>query len=52
LEAELEAVVTAAGFKSFEITWRANVFEGAPEQSSAESFGTLGINFHARKSNA
>lgn len=39
----------AAGFIHFEITWRADVFEGAPQSSSAASFGTLGINFRARK---
>jgi hypothetical protein len=39
----------AAGFEGFEITWRAAVFEGAPQQSSAAQFGTLGINFCARK---
>jgi hypothetical protein len=33
----------------FEITWRANVFIGAPQSSSAADFGTLGINFRARK---
>ncbi len=33
----------------FEITWRAEVFSGAPQQSSAANFGTLGINFRARK---
>jgi hypothetical protein len=33
----------------FEITWRADVFSGAPQASSAASFGTLGINFRARK---
>ena len=32
----------------FEITWRADVFAGAPQASSAASFGTLGINFRAR----
>jgi hypothetical protein len=42
-------VVLAAGFRDFEITWRADVFEGAPQQSSAASFGTLGVNFRARK---
>jgi hypothetical protein len=40
----------AAGFVSFEITWRADVFSGAPQESSAADFGTLGINFRARKS--
>lgn len=39
----------AAGFVDFEITWRADVFDGAPQQSSAANFGTLGINFRARK---
>lgn len=39
----------AAGFIHFEITWRADVFEGAPQSSSAASFGTLGINFQAHK---
>ena len=33
----------------FEITWRADVFGGAPQSSSAAQFGTLGINFRARK---
>jgi hypothetical protein len=31
------------------VTWRADVFSGAPQQSSAASFGALGINFRARK---
>ena len=39
----------AAGFVGFEITWQADVFSGAPQQSSAADFGTLGINFRARK---
>jgi len=39
----------AAGFVGFEITWRADVFGGAPQSSSAAAFGTLGINFRARK---
>jgi hypothetical protein len=38
-----------AGFVDFEITWRADVFSGAPQASSAANFGTLGINFRARK---
>jgi TusA-related sulfurtransferase len=45
----LEATVVAAGFVDFEITWRADVFSGAPQSSSAANFGTLGINFRARK---
>lgn len=39
----------AAGFVGFEITWRADVFSGAPQSSSAAEFGTQGINFRARK---
>lgn len=39
----------AAGFVDFAITWRADVFSGAPQSSSAASFGTLGITFRARK---
>jgi hypothetical protein len=39
----------AAGFMDFEITWRADVFSGAPQASSAANYGTLGINFRARK---
>jgi len=41
--------VVMAGFVDFEITWRADVFDGAPQESSAASFGTVGINFRARK---
>ena len=39
----------AAGFVDFEITWQADVFDGAPQASSAAEFGTQGINFRARK---
>ena len=39
----------AAGFEGFEITWRKDVFGGAPQEGSAANFGTLGINFRARK---
>lgn len=39
----------ASGFVEFAITWRADVFSGAPQSSSAANFGTLGINFRARK---
>ena len=37
-----------AGFQGFEITWRADVFSGAPQHTSAATFGTLGINFRAQ----
>ena len=39
----------AAGFVAFEITWQADVFSGAPQASSAAAFGTVGVNFRARK---
>lgn len=45
-------MVVAAGFTGFEIAWRADVFAGAPQQSSAEKFGTLGINFRASRPGA
>ncbi len=43
----MQATIEAAGFESFEITWRADVFGGAPQESSAADFGTKGINFRA-----
>ena len=49
MEAELQATVVAAGFINFEITWRKDVFAGAPQDSSAASFGTVGINFKSQK---
>jgi hypothetical protein len=42
-------MVRSAGFTDFEITWRADVFAGAPQASSAAAFGTIGINFRARR---
>ena len=44
--------VIGAGFVGFEITWRGDVFSGAPQASSAAKFGTLGINFRARKASS
>ena len=41
--------VEGAGFQGFEITRRLDVFSGAPQESSAAAFGTLGITFGARK---
>ena len=49
LTPDKQATVVAAGFTEVEITWRAEVFEGAPQASSASKFGTVGINFRARK---
>ena len=31
------------------MTWRADVFRGAPQHTSAAALGTLGVNFRARK---
>ena len=45
----MQLEVVAAGFVDFEITWRADIYSDAPQQSSAAEFGTLGINFRARK---
>lgn len=39
----------ATGFVDFAISWRADVFRGAPQASSATDFGTVGITFGARK---
>lgn len=39
----------AAGFTGFAITWRGEVYEGAVQASSAKQFGTMGVNFRARK---
>ena len=41
--------MVGAGFVGFEITWRGDVFNGATQSSSAAKYGTLGINFRARK---
>lgn len=43
------ATVVAAGFTRFEIISRVDVYADAPQSSSAAKFGTLGINFRARK---
>ena len=45
----MQLAVVAAGFVDFEITWRADIYYDAPQSSSAAEFGTLGINFRARK---
>ena len=43
----------AAGFEGFELTWKKNVFEGAPRPSKdAEAFGTRGVTFRALKPEA
>ena len=44
--------VVVAGFVDFEITWRGDVYSGAPQSSSAAKYGTLGVNFRARKASS
>ena len=41
--------MVGAGFVDFEIIWRGDVYGGAAQSSSAAKYGTLGINFRARK---
>ena len=45
----MHTTVVMAGFVDFEITGQADVFSDAPQAGSAASFGTVGINFRARK---
>jgi hypothetical protein len=45
-------VIVAAGFVDVRIPWRGDVFAGAPQSSSAEKFGTLGIDIRARKASS
>lgn len=47
----MEAIVAQAGFLEFEITWKKDVFSGAPQQTNAAAFGTQGVNYRARKPN-
>ena len=37
LDAELQTVVVTAGFVDFEITWKENIYAGAPQESNAEN---------------
>ena len=48
-EGSVASLVVATGFADFAITWRADVFSGAPQASTAAAFGTTGINVRARK---
>ncbi len=43
---------TAAGLVEFEIICRGDVYSGAVQSSSATRYGTLGINFRARKASS
>jgi len=31
------------------VPWRADVFRGAPQDKNSATFGTLGVNFRARR---
>jgi len=46
------ALLAECGFEEIEVPWRADVFRGAPQDTSSAKFGTLGINFRARKAAA
>jgi SAM-dependent methyltransferase len=46
---ELESLVAAAGFTDVEVIAGSDVFAGAPQQSSAASFGTRGAGVRARR---
>jgi hypothetical protein len=48
-EGSVASLVVAAGFVDCAITWRADVFSGAPQARSAAAFGPTGINVRARK---
>ncbi|HJS19581.1 MAG TPA: methyltransferase domain-containing protein [Anaerolineales bacterium] len=49
LKVQLERKVAAAGFKNIEVVWGKDVFSGAPQQSDAAEFGTLGVTIRASK---
>jgi SAM-dependent methyltransferase len=49
LKAQLERKVAAAGFNNIEVIWGKDVFSGAPQQSDAAEFGTLGVTIRASK---
>ena len=42
-------MLAECGFDEIEVPWRADVFRGAPQDKNSASFGTLGVNFRARK---
>ena len=49
LEDELVALVEEAGFRDVEVRRGVDVFDGAPQQSSAADFGTVGAGITGRK---
>ena len=38
-----------SGFEDFAIVSRIDIYTGAPQESKAAAFGTIGITFRARK---
>ena len=42
-------LLAECGFDEIEIPWRSDVFRGAPQDKNSATFGTLGVNFRARK---
>lgn len=49
LKVQLERMVVAAGFNDIEVVWGKDVFNGAPQNSDAAEFGTLGVTIRASK---
>jgi SAM-dependent methyltransferase len=49
VEAELQAMVASVGFRDVVVTRGADVFSGAPLDSSAAAFGTVGAGITARR---
>ena len=49
METELEQLVEQIGFEDFRVTWKKDIYAGAPQDSSAAAYGTLGITFFAKK---
>ncbi len=45
-------MLAECGFDEIEVPWKADVFRGAPQDKNSASFGTLGVNFRARKTAA
>ena len=45
----MEQLVGEVGFVDFEVTWKEDIYVGAPQESSAAAYGTNGITFRANK---
>jgi hypothetical protein len=42
-------MLAECGFDEIEVPWKADVFRGAPQDKNSATFGTLGVNFRARR---